>query len=58
MSITIRFKCGHSREWADGDDAPVCAECGERQIARTVAPPPRFRGVASGPLMQKDQTHG
>ena len=54
MSITIRFKCGHAQAWEDTEQAPVCRTCGERQIARTVAPPPRFRGAATGPLVQKD----
>jgi len=48
MSVRVRFACGHGQAWAEGD-APVCATCGERRVARVQAPPPRFRGVVQGP---------
>ena len=51
--MTVTFKCGHVVEMEDAKDAPTCQTCGERQIANVKAPPPRFRGVGSGPLMVK-----
>lgn len=50
--MDLLFRCGHSmRVDPDKVSSPVCA-CGERQIARALnAPAPRFRGVASGPLV-------
>lgn len=49
--IWLSFKCGHRQAWQEGDD-PVCQVCGERQIGRATAPPPRIRGAASGPHVQ------
>lgn len=49
--IRLIFRCGHRQDWQDGEE-PVCRTCGERQIARSVAPPPRIRGAASGPHVQ------
>lgn len=51
MTIRVRFRCGHVQPWAESPQPPVCAACGERQIGRTFAPAPRFRGVASGPTV-------
>jgi len=46
--IPVRYACGHLSAINPDEPAPPCA-CGERRIARVIAPPPRFRGVASGP---------
>jgi len=46
----VTFACGHTLAIGENPQAPpVCAECGERQITRTVCRPPVFRGVATGP---------
>jgi predicted RNA-binding Zn-ribbon protein involved in translation (DUF1610 family) len=45
--IPITFACGHRLDWNDGDPAPVCPECGDRRIARVVAPAPRITGVVT-----------
>lgn len=70
--MRVRFVCGHSVSVdAAKAHSPVCA-CGEQRVARVLdAPLPRFRGVASGPLVEqanlpavpvsfatKDETHG
>lgn len=47
MSVRLTFACGHTQPWEDG--TPICAVCGSRQVSRTSAPPPRFRGVCVGP---------
>lgn len=52
MSIRVRFACGHGVEVETGTETPVCATCGERRIARTTAPAPRFRGIAVGPCAE------
>ena len=57
MTIHIVFACGHRQVWQD-EAAPRCHLCGERQIARTDAPPPRFSGVGSSPLQVKESKHG
>ena len=49
--ITVRMACGHDR-LEMGDDVkgvPICPVCGERRVQQTTAPPPRFRGVCTGP---------
>jgi hypothetical protein len=50
--IRLRFACGHGVEFSDSA-APVviCPTCGDARIAGVVAPPPRFTGCASGPLV-------
>jgi hypothetical protein len=49
-TITGRFACGHPLAWDPAaTTVPVCAVCGERRIAQVTAPPPTFRGVATGP---------
>ena len=51
--ITVTFGCGHqARLESGGLSAPTCPICGHRRIARTVAPPPRFRGACSGPCAE------
>ena len=53
--IRVTFKCGHPgvQLEASVDKAPVCPVCGDRQIANTHAPAPKFKGVGSGPVMVK-----
>jgi hypothetical protein len=46
--ITVRFECGHVLSTSDTNAVPVCG-CGERKISSVSAPPPVFRGHASGP---------
>ena len=53
MSVTLTFSCGHTQPWQDGA-SPVCGTCGARQVSRTVAPAPRFRGVCVGPTATQD----
>lgn len=52
--MTITFACGHkatvSREISD---RPRCPQCAETRISHVDAPPPTFRGVATGPLCVK-----
>ena len=48
MSVRLTFACGHTQTWNEGA-SPVCGTCGQRQVSRTSAPPPRFRGVCLGP---------
>lgn len=50
--ITVRFICGHGAQLGAQQEAPVCPSCGETRVARTSAPPPKFRGVASGPYCE------
>ena len=53
MSITVRFTCGHAASLGLTQTVdPVCPTCGESRVARTSAPPPRFRGACSGPYAQ------
>ena len=49
--IDVLFACGHAQRWHDADGAPVCSVCRETRVARVQAPPPRFRGHASGPCV-------
>ena len=48
-AITVTFRCGHHQIVGPDADIVICPQCGERRVARVVAPPPRFRGVATGP---------
>lgn len=60
MSVRLTFACGHAQTWQEGD-APVCATCGERRVARTAAPAPRFHGTCTGPRQvapKETVTHG
>lgn len=53
MSITVRFVCGHAATVGLSQVVdPVCPSCGETRVARTSAPPPRFRGMCSGPYAE------
>ena len=48
--ILVGFKCRHTCQVDEAAlSPPVCAICGETQIVRSTAPPPTFRGAASGP---------
>ena len=48
--IPIRFACGHAASVSEtATTVPVCATCGERQITRVQARPPRFTGACTGP---------
>lgn len=48
--ILVRFACGHQASVLPTvEEPPVCAECGERRVSRTTAPPPRFHGTVTGP---------
>lgn len=52
--VTVVLACGHQMTAADdAETAPICA-CGERRIGRVFAPPPRIRGVASGPHVKTE----
>jgi len=54
--ITVRFACGHEvTVQATETDAPVCPRCADKRITRVVAPPPKFRGMGSGPCHQEDR---
>jgi hypothetical protein len=49
--MTVTFACGHRLDVSDDETtAPECPRCHETRIVRVVAPPPRFTGVARGPL--------
>ncbi len=51
--IRVTFKCGHGVEIDQyANKPPACPECGERQIANVIAPPPRFAGTCAGPLVK------
>jgi hypothetical protein len=54
MSVTITFACRHTQPWVDGQDTPVCSQCGERRVARAKAPMPTFRGACRGPLAREE----
>lgn len=54
MSVTITFACRHTQPWVEGQDTPVCVQCGERQVSRAKAPAPRFRGACRGPLAHEE----
>ena len=53
--IRVVFKCGHKGVVVEDPikAPPACPQCGERQIGTVYAPAPKFRGVGSGPLMEK-----
>jgi hypothetical protein len=47
--MQLQLRCGDIIEWRDGT-APICPVHGEQGVARTIGvPPPRIRGVATGP---------
>jgi hypothetical protein len=49
--MKVLFACGHAATVSPSiQDAPICG-CGERRIARVVAPAPSIRGVCAGPLV-------
>jgi len=51
--IKVRFVCGHLTEVHENiQTAPICPDCGTAGIARVMARPPRFRGVATGPYCE------
>lgn len=51
--ITVTFACGHSQGVLEtAASAPRCAVCQESQVRQTVARPPKFRGVATGPYAE------
>jgi hypothetical protein len=54
MKVTLQFACGHQAEWQAQDQSPHCPACGERRIAKTLAPVPTFRGVGVSPLQVKE----
>lgn len=47
--MRVLFRCGH--EGRVKETQPPLCHCGERGIARCFAPPPRFVGKATGPLV-------
>ncbi len=56
--MTVTFVCGHTQPIGSTDVA-LCAVCGEHRVTRVTAPPPKFRGVATGPYCEtKGPTHG
>ena len=52
--IKIQFSCGHTGMIADtAITAPVCAECGESQIAHVLPTRmPTFTGACTGPYAE------
>ena len=50
--ITVFWSCGHSERVDAATTMPVCPTCGCTQIADVYAPPPRFTGACSGPLVK------
>jgi hypothetical protein len=51
--ISVTFYCGHRADFPDTiGESPLCPVCGERTIKVVQAPPPVFRGAASGPCAQ------
>lgn len=50
--ISIRFACGHTLDADPDKGKPSCPTCGESRIASVKAPPPRFVGTATGPLVE------
>jgi hypothetical protein len=54
--ITLRFGCGHTQRWAEGDGEPRCGQCGDTRVSRVTAPPPRITGAARGPYVVTEKT--
>lgn len=51
--MEIIFRCGHTDAWDGKSSSPRCTTCGNAQVARVSnMPPPRFRGVATGPFAE------
>ncbi len=54
--MTLTFACGCRIVVSDGVSMPPrCETCHETRITRVECPPPRFRGVASGPHCQTER---
>jgi len=49
--MKAEFRCGHVGIVPElkADEQPICLQCGTVGVARSFAPPPRFRGTAMGP---------
>ena len=47
--IRLHFACGHEQDLLSQTQRPTCIQCGETRISRTIAPPPRFTGLCTGP---------
>ena len=52
MAIQITFACGHHGTVAESASAAPRCGCGETQVSRVMARPPRFRGACSGPYAE------
>lgn len=50
--MRVRFRCGHEGHVSETAETPPTCACGETRVARTFAPPPRFRGACSGPYAE------
>jgi len=50
--IKITFACGHTVPVASEGAAPICPLDGEHRIRHVAAPPPTFRGQATGPYVE------
>jgi len=50
--IRVRFKCGHEGGVSESVEQPPVCGCGEREIVRTFARAPHFRGTVSGPYCE------
>lgn len=51
--IRVTFQCGHEQQVEDVTVAPVCNACGNERVVAVKAPPPRFTGSCTGPLVVK-----
>lgn len=50
--MKLELRCGDVITWIEGHEV-ICPLHGPQGVARTIgAPPPRIRGVASGPHVQ------
>ena len=50
--MRVTFRCGHHGDVSETAMSPPVCACGEHQIVRVVARPPRFRGTCSGPYSE------
>lgn len=54
--MKLRYACGHSAVYEAAPVRPECPTCQERRVSRVWAPPPRFRGLCTGPSATHDPT--
>jgi len=54
-TIAVTFRCGHRQDVpVTVASPPACRVCGERVVARTTAPAPRFTGACRGPCVRQE----